>query len=176
MIRLHLISEADIARARVLMAIERAAAESAAMLVKRNAKAAPTIAGIKPRSPLTTNTERKLADLETAVVEGLMTAREADRFFGRKPPGSPGRRRAAGQETFRAWLMRRIAELSDPTAFQKLADRVARAREDRTMSHGKRVALVREINRQSWQHDPEYLGRLRAALAELDNVRQARAA
>ena len=132
------------------------------------------IAGIKPRSPQTTNTERKLADLELAVTEGLMTAREADRAFSRKLPGTGGRRRAPGQETFRAWLVRRIAELSDPRALDRLAERMARLREDRcctslrgTLSRAKRTALVREINRRAWQCDPDYIERLRAALAEL---------
>ena len=65
--------------------------------------------------------------------------------------------------------MRRIDKLSDPGALQKLAERVAQAREDRTLSHGKRVALVREMNRRSWQYDPDYVERLRAALAELEH-------
>jgi hypothetical protein len=150
-----------------LMAIERAAA-TPVILIKRNKPNDALPAGMKPRSPQTTNTERKLADLELAVTEGLMTAREAYRAFGRKLPGTGGRRRAPGQEDFRAWLVRRIDKLSDPSALQKLAERVAQAREDRTLSHGNRVALVREMNRRSWQYDPEYVERLRAALAELD--------
>src|SRR5690349_1715024 len=79
----------------------------------------------RTRSPQTTNTERKLADLEQAVTEGLMTAREADRAFGRKLPGTGGRPRAPGQESFRAWLVQRIDKLSDPGALQKMADRIA---------------------------------------------------
>ena len=45
---------------------------------------------------------------------------------------------------------------------------MTRVREDRSMSRAQRVALVREINRRSWQYDPDYIKRLRAALAELD--------
>ena len=169
MIRLQLIDWADIARAMALMAIERAAATPVVLIKRNDAETAALPAGMKSRSPQTTNTERKLADLELAVTEGLMTAREADRAFGRKLPGTGGRRRAPGQEDFRAWLVRRIDKLSDPGALQKLAERVAQAREDRTLSHGKRVALVREMNRRSWQYDPDYVGRLRAALAELEH-------
>lgn len=190
MIRLQLLARADIERAMVLMAIERAAAENPVGLVKRggtscvklaakpaNAPARPVvpIAGMKTRSPQTTNTERKLADLEHAVTEGMMTAREADRAFGRQPPGAPGRRRTPGQESFRAWLVQRIEKLSDPGALQKMADRMAQLREDRRLSRGQRAALAREINRRSWQFDPEYVERLLAALAELDGV-QAQAA
>jgi hypothetical protein len=65
--------------------------------------------------------------------------------------------------------MQRIDRLSDPGALQKLADRIAQLREDRRLSRAKRAAMVREINRRSWQHDPEYVERLRAALAELDH-------
>jgi hypothetical protein len=104
------------------------------------------------------------------VTEGMMTAREADRAFGRKPPGTGGRPRAPGQESFRAWLVRRIDQLSDPGALQKMADRMAQLREDRSLSRAKRAAMVREINRRSWQYDPEYVERLRAALAELDRT------
>jgi len=166
MIRLQLLARADIERAIALTAIEQAAAPAG--LVKPKPVSAPA-AGMRQRSPQTTNTERKLADLELAVTEGLMTAREADRAFGRKLPGTGGRRRAPGQEDFRAWLVRRIDKLSDPGALQKLAERVAQAREDRTLSHGKRVALAREMNRRSWQYDPDYVERLRAALAELEH-------
>ena len=190
MIRLQLLDRADIARAMTLMAIERAAAENPVGLVKHGAtscvklapkpatapaRAVAPIAGIKTRSPQTTNTERKLADLEHAVTEGMMTAREADRAFGSQPPGAPGRRRAPGQEDFRSWLVRRIDKLSDPGALQKMADRMAQLREDRSLSRGQRAALAQEINRRSWQYDPEYVERLRAALAELDGV-QAQAA
>ena len=164
-------------------AIERAAAETPVGLVKRGAtscvklaakpaaapaRAVAPIAGMKTRSPQTTNTERKLADLEHAVTEGMMTAREADRAFGRQPPGAPGRRRAPGQEDFRSWLLQRIDKLSDPGALQKMADRIAQMHQDRTLRRAKRAAMVREINRQSWQFDPEYVERLRAALAELE--------
>ena len=166
MIRLQLLARADIERAIALTAIEQAAAPAG--LVKPKPVSAPA-AGMRQRSPQTTNTERKLADLELAVTEGLMSAREAYRAFGRKLPGTGGRQRAPGQEDFRAWLVRRIDKLSDPGALQKLAERVAQAREDRTLSHGKRVALVREMNRRSWQYDPDYVGRLRAALAELEH-------
>lgn len=188
MIRLQLLDRADIARAMALIAIERAAGmpvglvkpAAGAEIEPRSVTAAPSRAsrtrsvtappshGPRTRSPQTTNTERKLADLEHAVTEGMMTAREADRAFGRKLPGTGGRPRAPGQEDFRAWLVRRIERLSDPGALQKLADRIAQVREDRTLSHGKRVAIVREINRRSWQHDPDYLERLRGALAELE--------
>ena len=167
MIRLQLIPRADIERAMALMAIERAAGTKPIGLVKPKPAALP--AGIKRRSAQTTNTERKLADLEHAVTEGLMTAREADRAFGRKLPGTGGRPRARGQETFRAWLVQRIDQLSDPAALQKLADRIAQVREDRTLRRGQRVAMVREINRRAWQYDPEYVERLRAALAELEH-------
>jgi len=102
-----------------------------------------------------------------------MTAREADRAFGRQPPGAPGRRRAPGQEDFRSWLLQRIGKLSDPRALQKMADRMAQLREDRRLSRCQRAALAREINRRSWQYDPEYVERLRAALAELDGVQAA---
>ena len=162
MIRLQLLARADIERAIALTAIEQAAAPAG--LVKPKPVSAPA-AGMRQRSPQTTNTERKLADLELAVTEGLMTAREAYRAFGRKLPGTGGRQRAPGQEDFRAWLVRRIDKLSDPGALQKLAEQ---AQEDRTLSHGKRVALVREMNRRSWQYDPDYVERLRAALAELE--------
>jgi len=173
MIRLQLLARADIERAIALIAIERAAATPVG-LVKPKPVSAPA-AGMRQRSPQTTNTERKLADLEQAVTEGLMTAREADRAFGRQPPGAPGRRRAPGQEDFRSWLLQRIDKLSDPGALQKMADRIAQLREGRGctslrggLSRGQRAAMVREINRRSWQFDPEYVDRLRAALAELD--------
>jgi len=164
MIRLQLLARADIERAIALMAIEGAATPVG--LVKPKPAAAP---GIRQRSPQTTNTERKLADLEHAVTEGLMTAREADRAFGRKLPGTGGRPRAPGQESFRARLAQRIERLSDPSALQKLADKIAQLREDQSLSRAKRGAMVREINRRSWQHDPEYVERLRAALAELEH-------
>ena len=167
MIRLQLLARADIDRAIALMVIERAAAAPVG-LVKPKPVSAPA-AGMRQRSPQTTNTEHKLADLEQAVTDGLMTAREADRAFGRRPPGAPGRRRAPGQEDFRSWLVRRIDKLSDPGALQKMADRMAQLREDRSLSHGQRAAMAREINRRSWQYDPEYVERLRAALAELDH-------
>jgi len=186
MIRLQLIKPADIAAAMALMAIERAASERPMIgLVKRNAHAvasdnpvplvkrtAAPVPGIKRRSPKTTNTERKLADLETAVVEGFMTAPEAFRAFGRKAPGSGGRRRAPGQEDFRAWLVRRIDELSGSAALDKLAMRMAQVREDHTLSRAQRVAIAREINRKSWQYEPDYVERLRAGLAELDGPRR----
>ena len=177
MIRLQLLDRADIARAMALIAIERAAAMPVVLIKPRAAKTAQPAAlpGIKRRSPQTTNTERKLADLEHAVTEGMMSAREADRAFGRKPPGTGGRPRAPGQEDFRSWLVRRIDKLSDPGALQKMADRMAQLREDRSLSHGQRAAMAREINRRSWQYDPEYVERLRAALAELDGI-QAQAA
>ena len=167
MIRLQLLARADIERAMALMAIERAARTSPAGLVKAKPVALP--AGVKQRSAQTTNTERKLADLEHAVTEGLMTALEADRAFGRKLPGTGGRPRAPGQEDFRAWLVQRIERLSDPGALQRLADRIAQLREDRSLSRAKRAAMVREINRRSWQHDPDYIERLRGALAELEH-------
>src|SRR5262249_43698577 len=150
MIRLQLLARADIERAIALMALERAAAPAG--LVKHKPVSAP-LAGMRRRSPQTTNTERKFADLEHAVSEGLMAAREADRAFGCKVPGTGGRLRAPGQESFRAWLMRRIDKLSDPSALEKLAERVAQLREDRTLSRAKRSAMVREINRRSWQFD-----------------------
>src|SRR6476660_4214918 len=116
MIRLQLLARADIDRAVALMAIERAAAMPAMLIKPRreatSAEPAP-LSGIKRRSPQTTNSERKLADLEHAVTEGLLTPREADRAFGRKLPGTGGRPRAPGQESFRAWLVRRIDQLSD---------------------------------------------------------------
>jgi hypothetical protein len=165
MISLQLIKPADIAAAMALMAIERAAQQPPLMLVKRNAAvtaapvsgvtersarvAAMPVPGIKRRSPKTTNTERKLADLEAAVVEGFMTAKDAFRAFGRKAPGSGGRRRAPGQEDFRAWLVRRIDELSGSAALDKLALRMAQVREDHTLSRAQRVAIAREINRKS---------------------------
>src|SRR6476661_8389197 len=136
MIRLQLLARADIDRAIALMAIERAAAPVG--LVKPK-PVAPVI-GMRQRSPQTTNTERKLADLEHAVTEGMMTAREADRAFGRKPPGTGGRPRAPGQEDFRSWLVQRIDKLSDPGALQKMADRIAQLREDRTLRRAKRAA------------------------------------
>jgi hypothetical protein len=172
MIRLQLLDRADIARAMALIAIERAAAMPVVLIKPRRevTSAEPAaLPGMKRRSPKTTNTERKLADLEHAVTEGTITAREAYRAFGRKLPGTGGRPRAPGQEDFRAWLMQRIDRLSDPGALQKLADRIAQLREDRRLSRAKRAAMVREINRRSWQHDPEYVERLRAALAELDH-------
>jgi hypothetical protein len=77
------------------------------MLVKRDrgARSEPTKktrtlwstpAGMKSRSAKTTNGERKLADLETAVVNGIMTADEADRIYGRKERGVGGTRLADG--------------------------------------------------------------------------------
>src|SRR5262249_4892466 len=117
MIRLQLIERADIARAMALMAIERATAQPVEL--RTNSAVRAPIAGIKPRSPQTTNTERKLADLELAVIEGLMTAREADRAFGHKPPGTGGRRRAPGQETFRAGLVGRRAGVAGPPGLHR---------------------------------------------------------
>src|SRR5712672_3455212 len=72
MIRLQLIDRADIARAMALMAIERAAA-TPVVLIKRNKPNDALPAGMKPRSPKTTNTERKLADLELAVPYRIRT-------------------------------------------------------------------------------------------------------
>ena len=168
MIRLHLLDRATIAQTMV----ERTAAANSVGLVKRARSAntaPPHIAGLKPRSPKTTNTERKLADLEWAVTQGLMTAREAYHAFGRKLPGTGGRRRAQGQEDFRAWLVSRIQRLSDHNALLRLADHAAAA-QDRSLSRGKRIALAREFNRLSWQHDRDYVDKLRAALADLDGV------
>ena len=71
MIRLQLIDRADIARAMALMAIERAAATPVVLIKRNDAETAALPAGMKSRSPQTTNTERKLADLELAVTEGL---------------------------------------------------------------------------------------------------------
>jgi hypothetical protein len=137
------------------------------------------IAGFSPfstRSRRTTDTARKLSDLERAVVDGLMAAPEADRVYGRQQSGAGGRPRAAGREDFASWLRGRIAKLSDPEALGRFAEQMARVRQDRTLSHGKRIAIVREINRQSWQHDPAYIELLRAALAELDEAAEAREA
>jgi hypothetical protein len=119
------------------------------------------------RSAQTTNTERRLVDLETAVVSGLMTAGEAERLFGHKPIGSPGRARAAGQEDFASWLRTRIRKLSDDAALDAMLAEVSRLQDDRTLPRPKRVAKVRELNRQIGARDPEYVARLRAALAEL---------
>ena len=117
------------------------------------------------RSPQTTNTERLLADLEWAVVNGLMTAAEADRAYGRQPPGA-GRRRGVGRETFAAWLAGRIVRLSDPTA---LAGQIQHA-QDRALPAAKRRALIREVNRQLWRYSSDYVGQLRAALAEIEEA------
>lgn len=168
MISLRLLDRATIAQTMALMSAERAAVKPAGLVKQaRTAAPLPHIAGLKPRSPKTTNTERKLADLEWAVTQGLMTAREAYDAFGRKLPGTGGRRRAPGQEDFRAWLVRRIERLSDHNALLRLADSAAAA-QDRSLSRGKQLALIREINRLSWQHDRDYVDKLRAALAELD--------
>lgn len=120
------------------------------------------------RSMQTTNTERILADLESDVVNGLMTPAEADMAFGRKPPRSGGRPRAPGQETFAAWLHTRIAKLSDPDALAALMREAWRLQADRTMRRAQRVARQRVLNRNMTMHDPEYVEQLRAALAELD--------
>ena len=125
---------------------------------------------IKPRRSLqTTNTERILADLESDVVNGLMTPAEADAAFGRKPAGSKGRPRAAGQETFAAWLRSRIAKLSDPAALAELVNEARRLQTDRTMRRAARAAAARVLNRNMTTHDPDYIDQLRAALAEVED-------
>jgi hypothetical protein len=190
MIMLHLLDRDAVARALAAITDERAGLKSTCVvgLVKRNQPCMTSLEVDTPaitkqragepamglvstrRSAQTTNTERKLADLEAAVMDGLMTAPEADRAFGRKPSGSRGRPRAQGQEDFRAWLISRIDRLSDPAAMGRLADRMMRVRQDRTLSHGKRAALMREVNRQCWRCDPDYVERLRAVLAEIDDA------
>ena len=188
MIMMHLLDRAAVARA--LLSISNEYAGTQCALIKRDqvgkykydgveaagaeagttqqpTRKAPIVGG--KRSSKTTNTERKLADLEQAVVDGLLTPREAYDAFGTKPPRSGGRARAPGQEDFRVWLRRRVAALSDPDALAKIAEQVVRVRLDRSLSHGQRSAMVRELNRRSWQHDPDYVERLRTALRELDD-------
>jgi hypothetical protein len=124
----------------------------------------------RPRRSLqTTNTERILADLESDVINGMMTPQEADMAFGYKRPGSGGRRRKAGQETFAAWLRTRIAKLSDPNALAALVCDAQRLQADRTIRRAKRVAAVREFNRKMGACDPDYVEQLRDALAELES-------
>ena|SRR5690242_12526749 len=124
----------------------------------------PTAHKISPtshRSAQTTNTERKLADLERDVIDGMLTPIEAHRAFGHKPMGTGGRSRKAGQEDFASWLRTRIAKLSDREA---LIEEVRRVQTDRAPG---RAARVRALNRRINEADPDYVAKLRAALADL---------
>ena len=103
------------------------------------------------------------------MISGLMTPAEAARAFGYKRPGSGGRPRAPGQETFAAWLSARIAKLSDPDALAALVSEAQRLQTDRTVRPAKRIAAVRSLNRKLTLCDPDYVEQLRDALAELDD-------
>jgi hypothetical protein len=129
--------------------------------------ACESVVNLPRRSPQTSNTERKLKDLEYAVVNGLISPAEADRVFGQKPIGSGGRSRKRGQEDFATWLRTRIDLLSDRDA---LIEEIASLQADRTMPRARRAARVRKLNSRVNASDPAYVGRLRQALAMLNDA------
>jgi hypothetical protein len=118
------------------------------------------------RSPQTSNLDRRLRDLESAVVNGFITAAEADRAFPRKTRVG-GRPRAKGNEDFASWLRARIRQLSDRDG---LIDEVRRLQIDHTIPRARRAARVRKLNRRVGACDPAYVDKLRAALAALEVV------
>ncbi len=113
----------------------------------------------KTRSPLTTNQDRILGDLERKVLDGTMTAKEADAAYGRKAEGSAGRARK--YPTFSDWLIHRLQEANDPALRAKLAST------DRITAESKSAARVL---------DPEYQAKIRDALKELGGDDEATAA
>jgi hypothetical protein len=116
------------------------------------------------RSPQTTDTKRILTDLESDVINGLLTAAEANRAYGKRVRGGGRRRR---WPTFADWLRERIGELS-PEALAALLDKTRVLQNDRTLAHAKRSAAVRTLNAMLGKHDPAYVEKLRAALAEIE--------
>jgi hypothetical protein len=128
--------------------------------------ASESIVNLPRRSPLTSNTERKLKDL-SAVTDGVISPAEADRIFGRKLAGSGGRSRKRGQEDFATWLRTRIRQLSDRDA---LIEEIASLQADRTMTRAKRAARVRKLNSRVNASDMTYVDKLRAALDELTDA------
>jgi hypothetical protein len=116
------------------------------------------------RSPRTTDTKRILTDLESDVINGLLTATEADRAYGKRVRGGGRRRR---WPTFADWLRERIGELS-PEALAALLDKTRVLQNDRTLAQAKRSAAVRALNAMLGKHDPAYIEKLRAALAEIE--------
>jgi hypothetical protein len=121
------------------------------------------------RSPQTSNLDRRLRDLENAVVNGFITPAEADRAFPRKTRAG-GRPRAEGNKSFEAWLRKRIKDLSDPKALAQLVDEVRRLQVDKTMPRARRGARVRVLNRRIGDHDPEKIEKLKVALAAMEGV------
>jgi hypothetical protein len=131
--------------------------------------ASESVVNLPRRSPLTTNLDRRLRDLESAVISGLISPADADRAFPRKTRVG-GRPRAEGNEDFATWLRTRIHQLSDPKALAQLVDEVRRLQVDKTMPRAKRGARVRVLNRRIGDHDPEKIEKLKAALAALEHA------
>jgi hypothetical protein len=129
--------------------------------------AVENVASLLPRrSPQTSNLDRRLRDLEAAVVNGFITPAEANRAFPRKTRAG-GRPRAKGNEDFATWLQTRIRQLSGRSV---LIGMVEKLQADRTMPRAKRAAMVRKLNRRVGASDPAYIEKLQAALAALEVV------
>lgn len=149
----------------------REESEGQAQVFESEGKAATTVVeetpAEKPRSPLTTNKDRVLSDLESKVSNGLMSAAEADREYGRKAEGVGGRERK--YPDFSSWLRERITQAEDPKVQQDIIDRATRLQNDKTLTGAKRNAAVRSINSEIDRTGSEYAGKLREMLREVED-------
>jgi hypothetical protein len=120
----------------------------------------------KPRSPKSTDKTRQLKDLEDMVVDGTLTATEADKEYGRNERTAGRDRR---YEDFASWLRDRIKEAEDPKTTSDLIAKAERLQNDKSLVGAKKIAASREINEALQRTDPEYIQKLKDALADLED-------
>lgn len=114
------------------------------------------------RSPQTTNKDRILSDLESLVLNRVLTPPEADAEYGRKAPGAGRPRRFPD---FASWLRDRIAVAEAPATERAILRRMAGLRR---IAGPKRAAAARVLNAQLDKTGREYADKLREALRELE--------
>jgi hypothetical protein len=121
----------------------------------------------KPRSAQTTNKTRILGDLESKVSNGLMTAAEADRAYGRKERGmAAGRQRTFPD--FASYIRDRLQRASDPDVERELLARAEKIQNDKSLTTSQKLAQSREVNRTLQSVGPEHAEKLRGMLNELE--------
>jgi hypothetical protein len=121
--------------------------------------------GEKGRSLQTTNKDRILGDLEKKVTDGVLSAAEADKEYGRKESAGGRPRR---YPDFAAWLRERIEKAEDPKTQEGILARADALQNDKKLVGARRIAASRSINEELARTDPEHIDKLRDALHELE--------
>ncbi len=123
----------------------------------------------KLRSPQTSNLDRKLSDLESKVLNKILTPEEAEKEYGPARVGGRPRKFA----TFADWLRDRIAKAEDPEVERGI---VRQMEELQKQPPGpKRAAAVRLLNQELDRTGKDYADQLREALNQIENPEKAEA-